>query len=275
MAIRFVTVAQARVVSGISSTLISDNDMTEMIEDIEYQVENFLNANFSPSVQIDVMDGNSKSVIFTKKAPLLSVRSVETNEISVSLDEIDFKKGGQIRLLNGAEARSFQFKRKSVIIKYIHGRVKWDKLTETTSSNAETAGTSVVVEVPATTGFAIGNWIEIFGTDGNREAAQITAVVTDTSLTVDELIDTHVAGSQVRLLKIDKTILRLIKLYVGIGANARALGQSFDDITGYSIEDFQVQKGEPFTQFRETIIRLDNDKKEILKKVRPTPGILI
>ena len=274
MAIRFVTVAQARIVSGITVALISDDDMTELIEDVEYQVEAFLGTSFAPAVEIDVRDGTRRNVIFTKRAPLLSVRSITSDSVSITPSKVDFKPSGQIRLLNEAEAAIFAFRRKSVIIKYVYGRVTWDRLTETTTSNAEVAGTSVVVEIPATTGFAIGDWVEIFGTDGNKEAAKITALVTDTSITLDELIDTHVAASQVRLLKIDKMINKLIKIYVGIAANVRAEGQSFADITGYTIGEFQVQKGEPFTQFREAIIQLTKQKDELLKKVQPTPGIV-
>lgn len=274
MAVRFVTVAQARVVSGITSTLIDDSDMTELIEDVEYQVEKFMNADFVPAVEIDVMDGNARSLIFTKRAPLLTVRSVESNTTSVSLDEIDFKHSGQIRLLSGAEVRTFQFKRKTVIIKYVHGRVSWDKLTETTTDAASTAGTSVALSVASESEFTTNDWIEVFGTDGNREATKVTGTSSGT-LTVDELIDSHVSGSQVRLLKIDNTLLKLIKIYVGIAANVRAEGQSFADITGYTLDEFQVQKGEPFTQFREAIIQLTKQKDEILKKVRPTPGILV
>ena len=66
-----------------------------------------------------------------------------------------------------------------------------------------------------------------------------------------------------------------MKLYVGIAANVRAEGQSFADITGYTIEGFQVQKGEPFTQFREAIIQLTKQKDELLSRVRSTPGIVI
>lgn len=266
--------AEARVVSGITSTLISDNDMTELIEDVEYQVEKFLNCDFTPAIEIDVKDGNGKSVIFTSKSPLLTVRSLETNETSVTLTDIDFKRGGMIRLLSTATPPGFTYKRKSVIIKYVHGHVEWDKLVETTTDAASTSGTSVALSVVSESGFSTADWIEVLGTDGNKEAAQITGTSSGT-ITVDELIDSHVSGSNVRLLSINKVFLKLIKIYVGIAANVRAEGQSFADITGYTIEGFQVQKGEPFTQFREAIIQLTKQKDELLGKIRSMPGIVI
>ncbi len=268
------TVAQARVVSGITSTLIDDSDMTELIEDVEYQVEKFLNCNFTPSVEIDVVDGNFKSVIFTKKSPLLTVRSLVTNDTTMDLTNIETKRGGLIRLTSDSTIPVFTFKRKSVIIKYVHGHVEWDKLTGTETDAAAIVGTSIALSVTSETGFATGDWIEVFGTDGFREAAQITGTSSGT-ITVDQLVQSHNSGSIVRLLKIDKTFEKLIKIYVGIAANVRAEGQSFADITGYTIEGFQVQKGEPFTQFREAIIQLTKQKDELLRKVRGMPGIVI
>ncbi len=248
--------------------------MTELIEDVEYHVEKFLNCNFTPSVEIDVQDGSAKSIIFTKRSPLLTVRSLNSNETDIDVTTIDFKRGGMIRLLTSTTPPVFIFKRKSVIIKYVHGHVEWDKLIETETTGASIAGTSIVLAVTSETGFSTGEWIEIFGTDGNREAAKITATASGT-ITVDQLIDTHVSGSLVRRLAINNTFLKLIKIYVGIAANVRAEGQSFADITGYTIEGFQVQKGEPFTQFREAIIQLTKQKDELLDKVRGMPGIVI
>jgi len=276
MAIRFVTVAEARVVSGISSTLISDNDMTELIEDIEYQVESYLNCNLTPASEIDSSDGNAKPTSFTNRAPLLSLRELRINDVDVDITTVDFKKSGYIRLLfeNGATEATFSRFRKKVFIRYVHGRVAWDKLTETTSTAALAVGTSVNIAVASETGFAVNDWIEIKSMDGNIEAARITATSSN-QITVDELVFAHETSALIRLLKIDLKILRMIKVLVAIAAITRAVGQSFDEITGYSINEFQVQKGEPFTQFREAIIRFDQQAKDLFSKIRPTPGIVI
>ena len=271
---RFVNVAESRVVSGITSTLIDDPDMEELIEDVEYQVERFLNCNFTPSVEIDTVDGNRKSTMFTKRSPLLSVRSLETNDTAISIPTIDIKRSGLVRLTSDSTQPVFTFKRKGVIIKYVHGRENWDKLTETESSADTAVGTSIAISVDSESGFAVDDWIEFYGTDGFREAAKITVVASGV-ITVDQLVFTHESGSLIKKLSIDGTFLKLIKLYVGIAANVRAEGQSFADITGYTIEGLQVQKGEPFTQFREAIIQLTRQKDELLSKVRSTPGIVI
>lgn len=275
MAIRYVTVAEARVVSGLDDTQISDADMTEFIEDIEFEIERYMNARFTPFVEIDTIDGNAKNSIFTKKAPLLTVRSLESNDSSISIIDIDFNKTGRIRLGTTSETQAFLQKKNSVIIKYVHGRVDWDLTTETATDTASAVGTSVALSVLSETDFSANDWVEIFGTDGFREVAQISGAPTTGEIVLDQLIYTHASGSLIRKLEIAPLMKRLIKVCVGIAAVTRAVGQSFDDIVGYTIGEFQVQKGEPFTQFRETIVRLTKQKDEILKRVRPTPGILV
>lgn len=274
MTSRFISVSEARVVSGIDSTLISDSDMSDLIVDIEYQIEKFLNCHLIPHVEIDSLDGNSKLTIFTKKAPLLNVRKLQVNDTDISISSVDFKKSGLIRLLTNADQRSFTNLRKTVFIKYVHGRVEWDKLTETTTTSALSIGTSVDIAISSEIGFQVGDWVEINSFDGNIEHSKITAITTN-QITVDELVFDHVTDAIVRKMFISPVILRLIKIWVAIAAITRAVGQSFDEITGYTMGEFQVQKGEPFTQFRESIVRLESQAQDIQSRLRPTPGIII
>lgn len=274
MTARFVTVNEARVISGISETLINDSDMNDIIEDIEYQLEKYLNSDFTPHVEIDTRDGNFKRVIFTQRAPLLSLRGLTINDTIMDISLLDFNKGGQIRLLTESTFGTFTGLRKKIFIKYVHGRVEWDKLTETTTSSDISVGTDVALTIGSEKGFSIGDWVEIKSFDGNTESSQITLVDTGT-ITVDELVFDHTSGALIRKLTINQAIKRLIKVWVGISAITRAVGQSFDEITGYTMGEFQVQKGEPFTQFRESIVRLESQAQQLLDSIRPTPGIII
>jgi len=274
MAIRFVTVDECRAYSGVSDTLINDADMTEMIEDIEYQVEKYLNCDLTPVVKIENRDGNGKFVMFTNRAPLLSLRALTINGTAVDLTTIKFKKTGRIELLENSNTGGFTWLRNKVLLKYVHGRVDYDKLTNTETDAASIVGTSIALSVLSESGFAVDDWVEISSFDGNTECAKITA--TDTGeITVDQLVLAHASGATVKRLQINLTIKRFIKLWVSIMAINRAVGQSFDEITGYTMGVFQVQKGEPFTQFRESIIRFENQAKDLMKSLRPTPGIMV
>ncbi|MCK5601607.1 hypothetical protein KAR91_07060 [Candidatus Pacearchaeota archaeon] len=274
MAIRYVTVAEARVVSGVSETEIDNTDMTEIIEDVEFEVERQMNSRFTPFVEIDVLDGNAKNSIFTKRSPVLTVRSLESNDVSIDLETIDFTKSGRIRLGTNSSSQNFVQKKNTVIAQYVYGRVGWDLITDTTTDTAAVVGTSVALSVVSETGFATNDWIEIFGTDGTRESAKITGTGTG-EITVDQLVQDHVSGSIIRKIEIEPIMKRLIKVIVGIAAIARVVGESSTAITGYSLGELQVQKGEPFTQWREAANQLIRQRDEIQKRVRPTPGIQV
>lgn len=66
-------------------------------------------------------------------------------------------------------------------------------------------------------------------------------------------------------------IPRLVKKYTAIIAAMQSLvnqiGGTFDDITSYSLPEFTASKGEPYTNIRETIMRLDNQRKSIERKL--------
>jgi len=67
----------------------------------------------------------------------------------------------------------------------------------------------------------------------------------------------------------DSTIPDKIKQYTKILAGIRAIvhitGGSFDDITAYTIGEYQVSLGEPFTNLRETMKMLEAEKKTLLE----------
>ena len=274
MSVRFTTVAAVRELSGVSTTLVSDSDMTSITEDIEYQIEKFLNCHLAPAVEIESQTGTGKPTLFTRRAPLLALRSLTVNDTVVTLSTVDFDSSGRMRLLGGSDNAIFPRLHNKIYIKYIHGRVRWDKVTDTTLSTASVAGTSIALAVASETGFSTDDYIEVSSFDGNKEATKVTGTSSGI-ITVDELSLAHASGATIRLLKIDPTIIRLINLWGSIAVIARVVGQSFDDITGYTMGEFQVQKGEPFTQWREAIIRLESQIKAIQERIRSTPGILM
>lgn len=274
--IRFVTVAQARVISGISSTQVSDDDMTQMIEEIEYQAEHYLNRSFSPLTVIDVQDGNSMNAIFTNHSPLLALISLKSNDVSIDVTNTRTTRGGRIRIdtSNSGVPGVFTRIKEGVVIKYLTGDLAWDRQNQTTTTAATTVGSSVAISVSDESGFTTNDYIEISGTDRTTEAAKITGTSSNT-ITVDNLYRAHESGSLVNLLKLDLTIRRYMEVLVAIGANIRAVGESFDDITGYTIGEFQVQKGEPFTQFREAINQFIKERDILERKIGSKPGIVV
>ncbi len=118
------------------------------------------------------------------------------------------------------------------------------KSTELTS--ASSPGTSVDLSVNSESGFSKNDWVEVYGMDGNHEAARITAVSTN-QITVDSLSFSHENESKVVKLEVSEAIKKLMRILAGIALVARVVGESSEDIVGYSLGEFSVQKGEPYT----------------------------
>ncbi len=269
------TVAEVRRISGVSQSLVPDSDVTDSITEAEDEVERYLNSVFTPRERIDVLDGDKTNRILVDKNPLLAVRALKIQGTTITIDGNIFvsKESGRIELNSDGspEETRFSSKLKSNIIKYVYGWV--EETTTTTSTTSDSAvGTSIALAVDAESSFTVGDWVDVYGMDGNREAAQVSSTATST-ITVDELNFTHESGSTVVKLAPKEIILKLMRLISGIALVARVVGESFDDITGYTMGEFQVQKGEPFTQWRETALQLQKESREILARVKPRPAI--
>jgi hypothetical protein len=270
---RFISAEQVRQISGVSEEDVSDADLNAIIVDIEYQIEKYYNTSFTPQIEIDFLDGNGKNSILTDRSPLLKVFSLKVDDQDIDVKNIFFSMSGRIRI-HETDKSVFENKKDSVVIKYLYGKLEKDKVTQTLTTADAIAGNNIILNVSSETDFADNDYIMIEGEDKNFEAAKITAVGTN-QITVDSLTKDHISGSIINKIIINPTMLRLMKISSGLATVARVVGETADDITGYSLEGLQVQKGEPFTQWRETALQLQRQRDEILKKVPPTPGIVV
>ena len=262
---------------GITSDEISDNDVDDLVAERENIVEKYLNTAFTPKKEIDRLNGTNRNMIFSRKGPLLAIREMKIQTTDITISNLNFERSGKITLNANAEQvvfLNFPQLRDAVLINYVYGMVTFPERggTETTLSTATAVGTSVAMAVGDETGFSVGDWVDIYGMDGNHEAAQVTATGTD-EITVDNLRYTHAADSFIRKLDLQEKVKQLIRLETCLAMIARETGQSFDAITGYTIGERQVQKGEPFTQWREAWRQILAEWKELKKRVRPFPSI--
>jgi len=277
----YVTIAEVRRTAGIDSTAISDSDMGEFIEEWEPQIERELNTSFTPKEEIEFRDGNQTNRLILLKNPLLAVRELKINGTTEDPANLDiYKQSGKIVLNTSATTSNFQIGTSRVRIKYLHGWME-ESSTSTTTTSASTAGTSVALAVAVSdaSAYTTGSWVEVYSMDGKREVAQITGDDTN-EITVDQLVQTHESGSKVVLLQTPEIFKKLIRVGCAIAAVIRVVGESADDITGYTIAEFQVQKGEPFTQWRETILRLIEERDRLLGTsklqgiLKPRPAVM-
>ncbi len=262
----YVTIASVRRTSGIASTEISDDDVSDVIQECESQIERFFNTKFTPTERIDILDGNGTQRIILDQNPLLAVR-----ELKIDGDTEDpanlrvYKESGKIELNSEEELTNstFKWKHNAIVVKYIYG---WVEETSTTTSTdaASESGTSVALSVVSESDFANNDWVEIYGMDGYREAAQISGSPTTGEIVVDQLVYSHVSGSTIVKLQISEIFTKLMNIICSLAMVARIVGQSYTDIVGYTMTEFSVQKGEPYTQWRETATQLIRERDRLM-----------
>lgn len=270
MAVRYISVADVRAACGIQSTLVSDADMTLLIEDMEYLTERDLNTSFSPVRRLDRLQGRTLSPsIRTIKNPLLAVRGVRNDTTAITLSTIIYdRSSGKISLDSTSSARYWCTKIDGVKIDYWYAWLNLSQTVFTTTDAAEVAGTAVVVAVASATGITQNAWVWIEGLDGKAEAAKVSSVSSN-NLTLDQLNYPHEAGSIVTLLERPAWADRLMIVNTAIAAVARVVGASYTDIVGYTYGKIQVQKGEPYTQWRETAMQLVKERDKIMASNPP------
>jgi len=270
----YVDVDSVRRTVGISSTEISDADVNAIITECEPQIERFFNTKFTPTERIDILDGNGTVRIILDKNPLLAVRELKIDGTTEDPAHLHvYKESGKIELdtNQSLSTSTFTNKNQAIVCKYIYGYVE-ESSTSTTTDTASTAGTSVALSVVSETNFSTDDWIEIYSMDGNKEVAQITG--TDTGeITVDQLVLSHESGSKVVKLQVSEIFKKLMNFACAIAMVARIVGESYTDIVGYGLGELNVQKGEPYTQWRETAVQLQKERDRLLNAIKPRPYV--
>jgi len=268
-----VTISSVRRTSGIGSSEISDDDVSAIIQECEPQVERIYNTVFTPKEKIEIRDGNGTNRLILMRNPVMSVRELKIDGDTEDPANLHVYKGsGKIELSSESTATRFTAGSNKVVIKYVYGFLE-DSSTSTTLSTASEAGSSVDLTVADETGFSEDDWVEIIGMDGHQESAQITG--TDTGeLTVDKLIYTHEADSVITKLQVNEIFKKLMNYACAISMVARIIGQSYTDTVGYGLGELSIQKGEPYTQWRETATQLIKERDLLMEKIKPRPSVV-
>jgi len=270
----FATVSEVRRISGIAATEISDADVGFMIVDAEAKIPRFFNTYFKPTERIEINDGDGTNRHHLEKNPVLSVRALKIDGTTEDVANLEIQKeSGYIFLGESSVTSTFEEKKNAIVIKYLHGSVVHSQTISTTSSADEVAGTSVSVAVASSSAFAEDDWVEIVGMDGNREAAKISSVTDSTNIVLDQLVLSHESGSTIVKLEVEHTFTELMNTVCAIACVARIIGQSYTDIVGYTLGEMHVQKGEPYTQWRETANQLIRQRDEIMSKISIRPAV--
>ena len=81
------------------------------------------------------------------------------------------------------------------------------------------------------------------------------------------------SGSIVSKLQVNANFTKLMNIFCSIAMVARIIGESYTDTVGYNIGEMRVQKGEPYTQWRETASQFQREKDDLMKRIKPRPAV--
>ena len=262
----YVTIASVRRTAGIGSTEINDDDVSAIISECEPQIERSFNTKFTPTEQLDIREGNGTTRLMLGKTPLLVVRELKINGDTEDPAHLNlYRESGKIVLNQDEDLTNSTFKAGAtrVAVKYLYGYVE-ESSTSSTTSAAEVAGTSVSIALASITDFSDNDWVEIKGMDGYSEIAQIDGTPGAGAIVVDQLIYSHVLGSTVTKMQVSEIFKKLMNYACAISMVARIVGQSYTDTVGYGLGELNIQKGEPYTQWRETATQLIRERDRLM-----------
>lgn len=262
----YTTLAKVRATSGIGIDLINDNDGITILTGVEASIEKYLNTKFIPTDTFEILNGTGTERLSLSKSPVLNVLAVRIGDTDISTNYVDFLKSGVLILTDSAEESSWKITKPLYCkIKYRYGLVNKSNISSTIDA-AESSGSSVVVVVADGSLFSDNDWVMIESMDGKIETTQIISGGTTEDLVMNLSYD-HEAGSIITLLEVPPDVDRFAQVCCALAFVSRVVGESYTDIVGYDIGDFHVQKGEPYTQWRETATQLFREKTELMKNI--------
>jgi len=275
-----VSVGDVRRTCGITDKIMDDDDVSFIITEATSEVDNYLNTAVEPKTIIEYRDApagsTSTEILMLLNKPILQVKSISIDGTSVSPKYTRLTPDtGKLLLINDAEASPWNASGEQAnIIKYVYGTLEETNTETTVTTAVTTPTTSYSITVASSAGIVVNDWVRIKSTDGYDETTKVTAVADTTHITVDLALP-HEAASQVVLMRTPTIVKRLVNIIASLMLIARQVGASFEDIVGYGLGDENIQKGEPYTQWREAHVELEKERKLVLSMLRPLPAIAV
>jgi hypothetical protein len=274
------SIADIRRTVGISKDTIEDDDVSRIIYEAQEVAGEELNSSIYPKTVIEAHDGNrlgtAGSILFVNKTPVLNVLAVRVDTDDVSPEYVKIYPGGKIVLTDDAEETKWDTSEpQGNKIKYTYGLTVDGSHSTTTSAAITTPATGTSISVTSSAGFVAGDYFRIYGMDGYSEVTTVTSVTDGTTIVAD-IYFPHESGSIVVIQEVPQKIKRFVELITSLMMVARIVGESYTDIVGYTIESLAVQKGEPYTQWRETALQFQKEKDNMKATyLRPQPVVVV
>jgi uncharacterized protein YqfB (UPF0267 family) len=269
-----ISITDVRSASGATESLISDADITAIITNSQLQVTSAYNIYTEPTKKIDIIDGSNSQDAVLNVPNMTKVNypyiwkmlqlNVQGTDLDLEYIQINPERGTfRIEPNEGSTYRlAYTYKTR---IKYLSAFMERSSIiTESTTDTI--AGDSIAIAVDDESNFTVGDWIVIEGADGNIEATKITA--TDTNeITVNNLVQSHESESVITVLKTEECLKQFVLYDVCTNVSNYIIGNTSNVATGYTYPEYSVQKGVPYTHWRESAERFGRKRDEFKKKI--------
>lgn len=269
----YITNATVRRTIGVNVDQITDVDIDAFIVEIEKLVPRYFNTQFTMTEKIDILDGDGSDRIVLRDNPVWTVRELIHDGVTVTPAYLYlYREGGRINLSSGAEVSRFSNKRNIISVRYFYGKLDYSNtiLTKTTASSI--AGTNVVLSVSSASAFSTNDWIDIKSMDGHYEVAKITVGGT-TTITVDQLVYTHLSGAIITKLEVSPIFTRIMNVICSIAIINRIIGGSAEIEAAYSLGELSVTLQDPNVLWKEALNQFIQERDELMKRIKIRPAI--
>lgn len=267
-----VTATQVRQVCGVGSDITDDTTINALIAEVEAKTLSFFKIYSTPTKVIEILDGNNKNKLKINRPYIWKILELKTQNDTIDLQNVNIEPISSIITIDNTQNPYYFYNyQNSVKVKYLSAFMeKTTTITETTADVED--GTSVVISVDDESSFAENDWILIEGTDGKREAAQITATDTE-EITVDKLVQDHDSGSLVIKLQTHELLTQFVLYESAVAVGINAIGGSYTFATSASIEGVSATFGVPYPHFQKNVEenkkKRDSVKNQIYNKLNP------
>jgi hypothetical protein len=272
-----VSVDEFRQTSGVTTDLMDDDTISTIIRLSEKQTLSDLKLNKTPTKVIDIVNGQGKDQLQLKRPFVWKLLEVVNYNDSINIDSLTINPSESIIYMSSLLTNSFNFRKgfvhwnNAVKVKYLSAFMEKSEIITESTLDIE-VGTNVDIAVDDSDFFEEDDWVLIEGTDGKREAAQITAVSSNL-ITVDQLTQNHESGSVITTLKTHELLKQYILYDSSTNAANYIVGNTSALPTSYSLPEYSATVGVAFTHWEKSARsfkeKAEKYKARILAKISP------
>jgi hypothetical protein len=279
MASRYgVTPESVRLKLGVGTSAISDDDVTTMIEESEYEAERILKTKFIPTTETQWKTrADGSNVMMLNKTPVCRILEVQVGgtEVTPKYVKVNRHSGRAVLTDDAEETEWSDDEDKDNFIRYNYGRLDETTTSTALSSVATASDSAAVLSVGTTQGFDTNDYVMIIGTGtaswiGQDEITKVTGTSrASNTITVEGMQYDKGIGTRVIKLTPPEEVKMLIRILSALRGGQYMIGNTYTFATSYTIPEMSVTKGVPYPHFEKVYNSLLKARDDAIMRIRP------